>query len=202
MVRAVRLTVRDYAHGTGAEGVNAIESAELSEDSPRANTGVAEGLARLVLRELAERMSAHEGLEVFAAHRSKFEGWLKVELAAILRERFRSVVPEKNRVDLVTDDWAFEVKVADASYRHPRAVPKSRPITESVRSVVEDAWKLRGLSGCKHKAVIFAALPMPGRSLEAWRAHLSKIRRELRELYSLSFRFRNGVPGAVYFGLV
>ena len=198
----MRLAVRGSVCGTGAEGVNAVESVKPGRDLLRANRGAAEELARLVLRGLAERMSAHEGLEVFAAHRSKFEGWLKVELGAILRERFRSVVPERNRVDLVADDWAFEVKVVNTSYRHPRAVPKSRPITKNVRGVVEDAWKLRGLSDCKHKAVIFAALPMPGRSLEAWRAHLSKIRRELRELYSLSFKSRNSVPGAVYFSFV
>ncbi len=40
-----------------------------------------------ILNELVKRIEEKEGLSIFARQRSKFEGWLKVELVDILKSK-------------------------------------------------------------------------------------------------------------------
>jgi len=52
-------------------------------------------LTKIILPQLKRKISNHGGLAVFAKNRSKFEGWLKVELVDILSGVVRDVEPEK-----------------------------------------------------------------------------------------------------------
>ena len=61
-------------------------------------------LANVIFRELGRIIAEHEGLEVFAVERAKFEGWVKVELVRILRKYFKSVVPEKEGIDIIAGE--------------------------------------------------------------------------------------------------
>jgi len=175
---------------------------KLGFEVREAGTRLRRELAELIFSNLAERMSTHEGLEAFATCRAKFEGWLKVELAAVLKKRFENIVPEKDGIDLVADGWAFEIKTINTSYRRPGTVQKTRPITENIEGVVNDVKKLRKLRGYEGKAVVFVVFPLPRKSLKAWEQHLEKVRSELEELRHRSFSFKNNVPGTLYIGFV
>jgi len=160
-------------------------------------------LANNIFRELARCISEHEGLEVFAVERAKFEGWVKVELVRILRRYFERVVPEEEGIDVVAGEWGIEIKTVNTNYTHPLVKSKQRPITENIRGVLKDIEKLRGNAKFKNKAVLFIVFPLPEDSMDTWRQkHLSKIQSRLRDLASHEFRFRNGVPGVMYLGQV
>ena len=159
-------------------------------------------LADLVFSKLSALMAEHEGLEIFAVERAKFEGWVKVELVGILKRHFETVVPEAGGIDVVADDWAIELKTVNTNYRHPLAKSKTRPVTYNVKLVLRDIEKLRRTNYPK-KAVLFIVFPLPDKSLEKWeKTHLSKIRSKLRKLRHHGFEFRNGVPAIIYLGYV
>ena len=160
-------------------------------------------LADIIFRELAECISGHEGLEVFAVERAKFEGWVKVELVRILKSVFNRVVPEEEGIDVVAGEWAIEIKTVNTNYVHPMVKRKHRPITKNVEGVLEDIEKLRKNTRFKNKAALFIVFPLPENAMDTWQQkHLSKIMNELRNLASRRFRFRNGVPGVMYLGQV
>ncbi len=159
-------------------------------------------LVEWIFDELSRVFSSHDGLEVFVVHRAKFEGWVKVELARVLGRRFRDVVPEVDNIDLVADGWAIEIKTVNTNYSFPGVLVKHRPITKNIMDVVGDIRKLKAKAGYRCRAVFFVVFPLPDRVMNQWRIHLSKISRELKHMYSRKFKFKNGVPGVMYLGLI
>ena len=160
-------------------------------------------LADIIFKGLARCISEHEGLEVFAVERAKFEGWVKVELVRILRRYFEEVIPEGEGIDVVAGDWAIEIKTVNTNYAHPLVKKKHRPITKNIKRILKDIEKLRKNTKFKNKAILFIVFPLPEDSLDKWwLKHLSKIRGKLRDLVSHKFTFRNNVPGIIYLGKV
>ena len=160
-------------------------------------------LANKIFRELARCISEHEGLEVFAVERAKFEGWVKVELVRILRRYFERVVPEEEGIDVVAGEWAIEIKTINTNYTCPLVKKKHRPITKNVKEVLEDIKKLKNKTRYKNKVVFFIAFPLPENAMDIWKdKHLSKIQIRLKRLLSYRFRFKNNEPGIMYLGPV
>ena len=160
-----------------------------------------ENLADVIFRELSKLIATHEGLEIFAVERAKFEGWVKVELVGILKKYFKNVVPEENNIDIIADEWAIELKTVNTNYRHPLVKNKHRPITKNIEGVLKDIKKLKN-SRYRNKAVLFVVFPLPNENSKEWKYHLNKIRSNVRKILSHRFTFRNGVPATMYLGYI
>ncbi len=151
--------------------------------------------------ELIRRIESTHALGVFAARRSKFEGWLKVELIDILIAKKReNVLPELGFIDITFEDVAIELKTVSTNYRIDGFPYVHRPITENVAGVVQDIECLGLNPNFKNKFIIFTVFPLPeGHVL--WPNHLKVIEDELgKACCPQSFKFCNGIPGAIYYG--
>ncbi|MEM3510074.1 MAG: hypothetical protein QW282_02575 [Nitrososphaerales archaeon] len=155
-------------------------------------------LAELIFAKIIPKLENNTGVFIFAKERAKFEGWLKVELCESLSKFFQGVVPERNRIDITFDDWAIQLKTVNTNYRFENVKEKSRPITINIQGVISDIKKLKK-SDCANKAVLFIAFPAIHNN-KNWQIHLQKI--SVREMRFREFKFRDKVPGVIYFGLV
>ncbi|BCD59685.1 MULTISPECIES: hypothetical protein [unclassified Nitratiruptor] len=160
-----------------------------------------EELWKILSSEIVKRINNHNGLGYFAKNRAKFEGWLKVEICDILSKYTTDIVPEKDRIDIVFDNWALELKTANTNYHYNDVVNKTRPITKNIQSIIKDIKDLRKNSTYIHKAVLFIVFPL-SKEVEYWDRHILKIENELQELREKEFRFKNAIPAILYCGLV
>jgi len=87
-------------------------------------------LWNILEKEIPNKISQHNGLNFFIKNRAKFEGWFKVELCDILSKYTNNITPEKDRIDVVFDDWALELKTSNTNYRYENVKNKTRPITK------------------------------------------------------------------------
>ena len=158
-------------------------------------------LASIIFMELGRLIAGHEGLEVFAAERARFEGWVKVELIGILKKYFNNVIPEASGIDVVADDWAIEIKTVNTNYRYPGVKNKTRPITSNIKGVLKDIEKLKKIK-FKNKLILFIVFPLPSNSLKWWKRHLAKIQRRVKEIKSHEAAFRNGIPLKIYLAYI
>jgi hypothetical protein len=163
-------------------------------------------LVDITADELVNRMESSRSLGVFAKHRAKFEGWLKVELVDILIRQGHDAVPEHDRIDVCFggeyEGIAIELKAVNTNYRDGIAENKVRPITKNIQGVLDDIekhWK----NNFPHKFVIFVAFPLDVTHAK-WKSHLKIIEEQLgapcwRPRY---FTFTSGVGGSLYYGKV
>ncbi|MGC9123879.1 MAG: hypothetical protein ACP5IB_07445, partial [Thermoplasmata archaeon] len=94
-------------------------------------------LNKLILDKIILRIKNKKGLYIFAQNRSKFEGWLKVELCDILYKNGIEPIPEyfdkslNKNIDLAFEnkEWAIELKTINTNYRDKNTNEKSRPVT-------------------------------------------------------------------------
>lgn len=146
---------------------------------------------RALLRDILERRPDAVGLAM--AQRAKFEGWLKVELAACLasQERFDDVRLEDQyaqgrRADIsfVADDirWFVELKTPNTNWRATGIESKTRPITLNISGVIGDINALSRRSPSSRALAIFVIFPIPRRiwTLERRKLayHLKRIEQE------------------------
>ncbi len=159
-------------------------------------------LSKIILQELKTKLENHKGLSVFAKHRAKFEGWLKVEVCEILTKYFNNVIPEDRRIDITFDDWAIELKTLNTNIRYKNVINKQRPITENTKGVIKDIKQLRK-KDFTNKAVLFITFPIE-RENANWQIQLKRITSELSEdIKFCQFNFDNNIAtGVIYFGLV
>ena len=157
-------------------------------------------LAEIIFQKIKPKLANSDGLSIFARERAKFEGWLKVELCDSLSRIFDDVSPEKNRIDVTFKNWAIELKTVNTNYRFINVENKTRPITKNIQGVIDDIENLKS-SGYVNKAVLFVVFPVTLDN-ENWEDHLIKITSLLRETKYTSFKFKSGIPGIIYFGLI
>jgi len=139
-------------------------------------------------------------VSIFTKERAKFEGWLKVELCDSLSRRFPDVTPERNRIDITFNGWAIELKTVNTNYRYENVKNKIRPITMNIQGVVGDVEKLKS-ANYTNKAILFVVFPVI-HNRENWQTHLQKISTSLRKIKFKEFKFKDEIPGVVYFGLI
>jgi len=157
-------------------------------------------LAELLFTEIKPKLENHSGLPIFAQHRAKFEGWLKVEVCESLLKHFDDVIPERERVDVSFEDWRIELKTVNTNIRYEGVENKIRPITKNTQDVIEDIDKLnRFHSG--NKAIFFMVFPITEDN-KNWKIQLERIKEKLKDIKACSFKFKNDVPGVIYFGFV
>jgi len=159
-----------------------------------------ERLGKLIFEEITQKIENNQGASIFAKERAKFEGWLKVELCEGLSKHFPSITPEKNRIDITFDDWAIELKTVNTNYRYKNVENKTRPITKNVKRVIDDIQKLK-LTNYTNKAILFIVFPAT-HDHENWQVHLQKISALLKEIKFEEFKFKDEIPGVIYFGSI
>ena len=157
-------------------------------------------LAKLIFSRLKLKLENHRGLSIFARERSKFEGWLKVEMCDILSKYFRDVCPEKERVDVSFSSWGIELKTVNTNLSYKGVIAKTRPITKNTAGVIEDIQKLKKL-GHVNKAVLFLVFPAVHDNKD-WQIQFQRIRKHLTDIRHCSFKFQDPIPGIIYFGLI
>ncbi|ACM92395.1 putative ATP-dependent Lon protease [Nautilia profundicola AmH] len=147
---------------------------------------------------LIPRIRAKRSLALFATVRAKFEGWLKVEVADILCA-YGKVIPEKDLIDIVFENSAIELKTVNTSYKYLGVLNKTKPVTDNVKSVIDDIYKLKK-SSYENKYVLFIVFPLDDNKY--WQKHLNKISQNLEEFKESEIVFFNGIKGKLYFGKI
>jgi hypothetical protein len=151
---------------------------------------------------LLKKIKQSYGLAVFANKRSRFEGWLKVELVNILIQKGKNALPEVDRVDIVFDDiLGIELKTINTNYNFDgKPITDNfngKPITDNVNSIIKDINKLDN-SNLKHKFIIFIVFPIH-HNHKLWQKHLNKITKNKSEYYYSEFKFKNIASGVIYY---
>ena len=126
---------------------------------------------------------------------------MKVELCGVLAKLSHNITPEKDRIDIVIEDWAIELKTVNTNYRCEGVLNKHRPITKNIKGVLDDVCQLKRNPSYHKKAVSFIVFPLP-EDQPQWLFQLNKIEAEVLELKAAEFHFNNGVRGMLYLGLV
>ncbi|SFV53908.1 hypothetical protein MNB_SM-7-985 [hydrothermal vent metagenome] len=160
-----------------------------------------DALWKILEKEIPNKINQHDGLNFFIKNRAKFEGWFKVELCDILSKYTNNITPEKDRIDIVFDNWALELKTSNTNYCYKDVENKTRPITKNIMSIMKDIIDLRDNKNYKNKAVVFIIFPL-SKNTKDWNKHILKIKNELKELKEKEFSFKNGVNAILYCGLV
>lgn len=159
-----------------------------------------EKLRSLLLPLLVERMEQHKGLAIFAKNRSKFEGWLKVEVIDILEGLgYGNVLPEKDRIDVTFDGCAMELKTCDTNYQYDGVRKMIRAITQNVNEIIKDLKVLKG-TNYNLKISLFVAFPLE-HNYPKWQQHFTKIFPHAKSIIYEEFRFGN-VPSVLYLCVV
>ena len=117
--------------------------------------------------------------------RSKFEGWLKLELAHRLSEYFDNVELECLRDNSLVDVYAggalIELKTPNTNYRADHVDTKTRPITNNIDSIIKDINKLQGLSNQSEPHYI-AFVMFPIDSDGAYKVHVNRIKSQCKSV--------------------
>jgi len=114
--------------------------------------------------------------------RTKFEQWLKFELALHAEEagcqdvQVEAALPTGGRCDIALTcegiRYYVELKTPNANWRMQGIESKSRPITKNFSEIVEDARKLEGCRG--QGIVAFVLFPVPD-SDRRWEAYIHRV---------------------------
>jgi hypothetical protein len=162
-----------------------------------------EKLWNILEKEVPNKIKQHDGLNFFIKNRAKFEGWFKVELCDILSKQTKNIIPEKDRIDIVFDDWALELKTINTNYRYPNIENRTRPITKNIKGIIKDIDCLMENDIYSKKSVIFIAFPLSlSTHSKYWKEHIIKIEKKLKRLEYTELNFSNGSAAVLYCGLI
>jgi len=126
----------------------------------------------------------HDLLALALVQRSKFEGWLKMELAAMaMKEGVKALQLEVpilgssgDRADIGFEykgnKYILELKTPNTNWRLNGVENRMRPITKNIKSVVEDTKKLEGSP--VYGIVAFALFPIPVDDIR-WKTYVERI---------------------------
>jgi hypothetical protein len=147
-----------------------------------------ETIRKLIVKKLIPKMEQSLALDRFVYARSKFEGWLKVELIDILIDDKIKPLTEVKWIDVSFDNTAIELKTCNTNYKYGDVLRKGRPITKNVRSVISDVERLNAKTEFKYKYVVFVVFPVEHDNWK-WQKHLIKIIPKLKQSFYCEFMF-------------
>ncbi|HOW91083.1 MAG TPA: hypothetical protein PK883_02100 [Anaerolineaceae bacterium] len=134
-----------------------------------------------------------EVLKLACEQRSKFEGWLKFELAFALSNCsdtselvLEDSYPSNGRSDFSfvykNEKYFVEMKTANTNWRVAGVENLHRPVTKNISGIIEDIQVLQTKSPPAHGLAVFVIFPIPERLLRETPAqlefHLDRIERE------------------------
>lgn len=119
-------------------------------------------------------------LRIPIIHRSKFEGWLKVELANVLSHQHPDTEVEKyfkpKHIDISCSDCLIELKTVNSSFSVGGCEDKERPVKSSITSIIKDADKLQKiLKNHPQYSAGFVAFVLFPISDKDYSSHINKI---------------------------
>jgi hypothetical protein len=114
-----------------------------------------------ILEEICE--ANEDVIKLACKYRSKFEGWLKFEIARRLINKGYTVIPEGEGFDILVSEaqkeQVIEFKTVNMNYRISGIETKTRPVTMNFNSVESDVRKIKSKS--KVGKVVFVVFPLP-----------------------------------------
>jgi len=140
-------------------------------------------LINLGIKEILE--SRLDILPHFLRKKSKFEGWLKFELASYLENflKMSSVEIEKKNeynnsrcdISFICNDIIFrvELKTPNTNWKIGNGKSGGKPITKNVNGIINDAKKLN----CPNGIVSFVMFPIPMNN-DSWKIYIERIIKE------------------------
>lgn len=151
---------------------------------------------------------ADPALEIPLRQRAKFEGWLKIELAAALEAQGGQVRLEQGyvvgnrtyRADLAVSrtGWDKEIlvmlKTVNTNFRFEGVDQVTRPITMNISGVIADVRKLRELPSDKIGYVLFPVFPVaiaPETREAQLKQHLARVTETEFDLVAQAFLERS-----------
>jgi len=163
---------------------------------------------------LIKSIKDNSGLNCFIKNRSKFEGWLKVEICNILSKNQnidslqveKYIEDTKQHIDIYFEykksKYYIELKTLNTSYKIAGIVDKIKPITDNVNGVIKDIQKLKNINDdLAVKIVIFIVFPLDLSNENQFEEnHLSKIiKAEKFKLFKeTKIEFNNSKTGMLY----
>lgn len=135
---------------------------------------------------LKDILTRRQDVTILAARqRSKFEHWLKFELAVSLsisphvqNLRLEDSFPSSSgRCDISfmagRDKWYIELKTSNVNWRAPGLEDRTRPITRNIDGIIADIKKLRAKCSPAKGIAAFVLFPIPVRIWQEERNKLS-----------------------------
>ncbi|MCX5794624.1 MAG: hypothetical protein NTY77_03905 [Elusimicrobia bacterium] len=156
--------------------------------------------------ELKRRFWEHKAMPGLSRGRVRIDGWLKVELTAILAEK-GEVEPAfrlpKGRAAVRAGDWLVEAASLPTDYAFADTKAASGDLAEDVKDLRKLIKRLRKGRGKRRAALFFAVYPFGDLNEAAWAPHRTRIEKSLGgALIEDRFSFQSGVTGRLYAGLV
>jgi len=148
-------------------------------------------IIKAILKDITLRRT--DVMAVAVPQRAKYEGWLKMELAAALdlHEGVKDVniepsYPLKGKADLSLrvnrTIWYLELKTSNTNWRATGLENRTRPITLNISQIIADIAKLREKCPPAKGLMVFTLFPVPTRIWDHEREqlsyHLRRIERE------------------------
>jgi hypothetical protein len=165
-----------------------------------------EELRTHVGNELKRRFWEHQAMPALSRGRVRIDGWLKVELTAILAqigEAEPAFKLPKGRAAVRAGDWLVEVASLPTDFAFENTKAASGNLAEDVKDLRKLIKRLRKGKGRRRAAVFFAIFPFGDLDEMAWAPHKVRIERSLGgPLVEDRFSFQGGVTGRLYAGLV
>ena len=129
-------------------------------------------------------------IELACSRRSKFEHWLKFELAAVLAQMYGASnilieppYPSGCKADLSfqakNTTWYLELKTSNTNWRAVGVENKIRPITKNINSIIKDIHKTRQKSQSARGLVAFVLFPIP---IRIWSDEREKLLQHLHRI--------------------
>ena len=158
-----------------------------------------------ICKDFKFKLENNIGLEHFVINRSKFEGWVKVELSDSLYLLADKIIPEKDNIDLVINDCiAIELKTTNTNYKTNLVLNKSKNIKDNRLGIIKDINTLSKNSMYSIKLVVFIVFPLGNNFEKNWIYHMKSIYKEAApfDLKTEDFKFNNGVDGRIYMAVI
>lgn len=124
-------------------------------------------------------------LPFFLRKKSKFEGWLKFELALSIESGLKMdnvEVETKNEHNKCRCDISFsfkdviyriELKTSNTNWKTPGVISSRKGISKNIKSIINDAKKLN----CPNGIVSFVLFPIPLNN-DSWKKYIKRISEE------------------------
>jgi len=164
---------------------------------------------------LTKSIKENRGLDYFVKNRSKFEGWLKVEICNILSKHNdikslqveKSIKDKKQFIDIYFEcakyHYYIELKTLNTSYKINGIANKTKPITDNINGVIKDIEKLQNIKEKNIvRIVLFIVFPLDLSKLNKFESsHLSKIKtvNKIEVFEKTQVEFKNDNNGILYF---
>jgi len=157
--------------------------------------------------ELKRRFWEHKAMPALSRGRARMDGWLKIELAAILSEKFADAQPAwklpKGRAAARAGGWIVEAASLPTDFACDDTKPGPGSLADDVRDLRRTIKRLRKGRGPDRAAVFLAVYPFGDLHEARWAPHKSRIEKALGgPLSEDRFSFQSGVAGRLCAGVV